>query len=178
MRRPSERGAPPSGESPNEHVARNVEEIARIEEVEGGLSDGLARGVTRLSGSMPYVWLHVVWFTLWVAINTGLLGIEPFDEFPFSLLTMIVSLEAIFLSVFVLMSENRQSAVADRRAKVDLQINLLSEQEITKLMQLVSEIHDQLLPHHEHDPDAEEMKKATRVEEIAQAIDETDGSSK
>ena len=161
-------------------VQRNVSKIEGIEQraVTNGLSESIAALVTRTSGSMPYVWLHVVWFSAWVTVNSGWTPIEPFDEFPFSLLTMIVSLEAIFLSVFVLMSENRQAMVADRRAKMDLQINLLSEQEITKLMKLVSEIHDQVLPDQDHDPETEKMKQETHVEAIAEAVNAADSSGR
>ena len=162
--------------SRHEIVQRNVDEIARIEQerTANGPSERAAGLVTRLSGSMRYVGLHIVWFTAWILVNSGAFGNEPFDKSPFPLLTMTVSLEAIFLSVFVLMSENRQAIVADRRAKVDLQLNMLSEQEITKLLQMVSEIHRQMLPDGDHDPEAEHMKKETRVEAIADAVEAAD----
>jgi uncharacterized membrane protein len=77
-----------------------------------------------------------MWFAVRILANVGWFGIEPFDPFPFGLLTTIVSLEAIFLSTFVLVSQNRQSAIADRRAQLDLQINLLAEYEVTRLLKL------------------------------------------
>ena len=75
--------------------------------------------------------VHVVWFVIWVTINSGLTFIKPFDPFPFTLLTTIVSLEAIFLTLFVLASENRLTQDAERRGQLDLQVNLLAEQEMT-----------------------------------------------
>ena len=89
----------------------------------------LADRITAFSGSMRFVYLHVIWFTCWIA-----LGVE---SYPYGLLTMIVSLEAIFLSTFVLISQNRMQAAADERADLDLQINLLSEHEVTRLIKLV-----------------------------------------
>ena len=84
------------------------------------------------------VYLHAVWFIVWITINLRWIpGVKPFDPFPFGLLTMIVSLEAIFLSTFVLVSQNRMTVLADKRADLDLQINLLSEYEVTRILTLV-----------------------------------------
>ena len=104
------------------------------------LTDYIADSITKWSGSMVFVYVHVVIFSVWIAANVGLLGAEKFDPYPFGLLTTIVSLEAIFLSTFVLLSQNRQAALADRRADLDLQIDLLSEREITRILQLVDAI--------------------------------------
>ena len=81
--------------------------------------------ITRFSGSMLFVGLHVVWFAVWIVANELLT--KPFDKFPFGLLTLIVSLEAIFLSTFVLISQNQQSAATDRRAEQDFQTDVYSE---------------------------------------------------
>jgi uncharacterized membrane protein len=118
---------------------------------------------------MVYVWLHVVWFSVWIIINLPALGIE-FDPYPFGLLTMIVSLEAIFLSTFVLISQNRQALHADKRAKLDLQVNVISEREITKLMELVSDIHEHLNGAHE-DAAVKQMREQTSVSDLADAVD-------
>ena len=81
---------------------------------------------------------HLAWFTGWLAINTGLVpAVAPFDPFPFPLLTMIVSLEAIFLALFVLISQNRLAHQADTRSHLDLQIDLLAEREMTAAIQLL-----------------------------------------
>ena len=162
-----------SAEHP-EHVATTVEEIVRLENRDHeamGLSDEIANRVTAFSGSMPYVWLHVAWFSTWILINVAAVVFEPFDRYPFGLLTMIVSLEAIFLSTFVLISQNRQAITADRRAKVDLQVNMIAEREITKLMQMVTDIHDHLGMDLPHDQELEDMKDSPPVEKLADAID-------
>jgi uncharacterized membrane protein len=105
----------------------------------------LADAITRFSGSMSFVWLHVTWFGLWIAVNMGAVpGYEGFDPFPFGLLTMIVSLEAIFLATFVLISQNRMQAAADRRAELDLHINLLAEREATLILTKLARIEEKL----------------------------------
>ncbi len=96
----------------------------------------MADAITSFSGSLPFVYFHIVWFGVWVAVNQGWLGLPAFDPYPFGLLTMIVSLEAIYLSTFVLISQNRMAEVTDQRADLDLQINLLAEYEITKVLKL------------------------------------------
>jgi uncharacterized membrane protein len=115
---------------------RSIEEHKRAAEESRNYQERIADIITRVSGSLAFVCAHVVWFAVWVLANIGLLGIPAFDPFPFGLLTTIVSLEAIFLSTFVLVSQNRQAAVSDRRAQLDLQINLLAEYEITRLLKL------------------------------------------
>src|SRR4051794_33138109 len=105
-------------------IERNICTIldARQKEEESkGLQERIADWITAFSGSMAFLYLHVAWFAVWMAINLGWLRVKPFDPFPFGLLTMIVSLEAIFLSTFVLISQNRMQAVADKRADLDLQ---------------------------------------------------------
>jgi uncharacterized membrane protein len=168
--RPAVNGA---GDQP-EHVADSIEEIVRLgtrDREEMGFSDHVASKITSFSGSMLYVWLHVAWFTIWILLNVAYFVFEPFDPYPFGLLTMVVSLEAIFLSTFVLITQNRQAVAADRRAKVDLQINLIAEREVTKLIKLVSHIHQHLGIEQQHDHELEEMKKPMHVEKMADAID-------
>lgn len=93
------------------------------------------------AGKGPVLVLHVVWFGVWVTINAGALrGIRPFDPFPFPFLTMTVSLEAIFLALFVLASQNRLARQADKRSHLDLQIDLLAEREMTAVLQLLQDI--------------------------------------
>jgi uncharacterized membrane protein len=90
--------------------------------------DRVADTITNFAGSLRFVYLHSVWFFVWVVFNIGLFGVAlKFDPFPFGLLTMIVSLEAIFLSTFVMVSQNRQAARADLRAKLDFETNLRAE---------------------------------------------------
>ncbi len=169
------------GDMPNavpSHVARNVEEIVQLEgrdRLEMGPSDHFADLVTRFSGSMLFVWLHVAWFGAWIVLN--LAGVLTFDDFPFGSLTMVVSLEAIFLSTFVLISQNRQALQSDRRAKVDLQVNMISEQEITKLVTLVAEMHKFLGLRDKADPELEQMQQDTHVGHLADAVDEAEAGT-
>src|SRR5262244_1129529 len=119
-------------------------ELRRDEEQRKSSQDRAADILTAFSGNMIFVYLHVLWFTFWIVANLGWLPIKPFDPFPFGLLTLIVSLEAIFLSTFVLISQNRAGEVADKRADLDLQIDLLAEHKITHLVTLVAVIADRL----------------------------------
>jgi uncharacterized membrane protein len=87
-----------------------------------------ADAITTVAGSMRFVYIHIIWFGLWIAVNVGLAGFNhEFDKFPFGLLTMIVSLEAIFLSTFVMISQNRQAARNDIRSQLDFENNIRSE---------------------------------------------------
>jgi uncharacterized membrane protein len=115
-------------------------ELRREEQRSKSLQDRAADSLTAFSGNMIFVYLHVIWFAFWIAVNLGWLSIKPFDPFPFGLLTLIVSLEAIFLSTFVLISQNRSGEVADKRADLDLQIDLLAEHKITHLITIVAAI--------------------------------------
>jgi len=163
-----------NGEHP-EHVSETIEEIVHLENRDRlymGLSDKLASKITAFSGSMLYVWLHVAWFGIWIVLNISLLVFAPFDPYPFGLLTMIVSLEAIFLSTFVLITQNRQAITADRRAKVDLQVNMIAEREITKLIEMVKHLHEHVgVGTPDHDSELEEMQEPTHVTKLADAID-------
>jgi uncharacterized membrane protein len=90
--------------------------------------DRAADAITSFAGSLQFVYIHSVWFGIWIVLNIGLIGSAAiFDKFPFGLLTMIVSLEAIFLSTFVMVSQNRQAARADIRSQLDFETNLRSE---------------------------------------------------
>jgi uncharacterized membrane protein len=166
-----------TGDHP-EHVAESIEEIVTLENrdrAQMGFSDKVASKITAFSGSMLYVWLHVAWFSIWVIANISLLVFRPFDPYPFGLLTMIVSLEAIFLSTFVLITQNRQAIAADRRSKVDLQVNMIAEREVTKLIEMVKHLHEHLgIDDPDHDQQLAEMQKPTHVTKIADSIDEAE----
>lgn len=109
-------------------VASRVRNENRIIRGLKDAEDIVADKITTFAGSMKFVYLHTGWFAVWVMINLGILGVSlKFDKFPFGLLTMIVSLEAIFLSTFVMISQNRQAARADVRSEIDFENNLRSE---------------------------------------------------
>ena len=92
------------------------------------VQDRVTDAITDFAGSLRFVWIHVGWFAVWLLLNLGVFGDGVvFDEFPFGLLTLIVSLEAIFLSTFVMITQNRQAARADVRSELDFETNLRSE---------------------------------------------------
>ena len=106
-----------------------------------GAADRVADTFAAFSGSMTFVLLHIFIYSAWILINLRLIPLIPaFDPYPFMLLSMVVSLEAIFLSAFVLMKQNRMSKRADSRAHLDLQINLLAEKEMTMVLQMLQHI--------------------------------------
>lgn len=133
----------------------------------------LADAITDFSGRMYFVYFHILWFGIWILINLGFFGIEPFDPYPFGLLTMIVSLEAIFLSTFVLISQNRFSAEADRRADLDLQIGLLAEHELTRVLKMLDEIQDKLGIENNDDRELQDLEKNVHPEDVLAEIDRT-----
>lgn len=128
-------------------IERNIRTIIHLRTKaarERGLQDRIADAITSFSGRMIFVYVHVIWFGAWILLNTGWFGLRAFDPFPYGLLTMIVSLEAIFLSTFVLISQNRISEETERRADLDLHIGLLTEHELTRVLQMLDAIQDKL----------------------------------
>jgi uncharacterized membrane protein len=154
----------------------DVAELSKREERDAVTSERVAHRITLFSGSMPFVWLHVAWFAAWIVFNAGLLGITPFDEFPFVFLTMIVSLEAIFLSTFVLITQNRQSRESDRRAKIDLEINMIAEREITEALKALRSIQDHLGIEPDAGRELDEMQEKTRIGDLAERTDVAEGA--
>ena len=130
-------------------AAQHAEQRSRIERV--------ADALTRVAASTPFLVFHVIWFVAWVLANTGVFGMPAFDPFPFGLLTLIVSLEAIFLSIFVLMAQSRESAVAELREEVSLEVILRMEEEVTKTLQLVAGLYTRLGHQVSDDPELREM---------------------
>jgi uncharacterized membrane protein len=134
--------------SPSASVAdESIRAVARLQAQAQGrrtLAQRLGDWITVCAARESSVAFHVVWFALWVVINSGHGFFRPFDPFPFTLLTTIVSLEAIFLTLFVLASENRLTQEADRRGQLDLQVNLLAEQEMTMVLRMLKEVCEHL----------------------------------
>jgi uncharacterized membrane protein len=106
--------------------------------------ESLADGLNDLAASTPFLLIHVAWFLVWIPWNLGMFRLKPFDPFPFGLLTMIVSLEAIFLTIFVLMSQKRESKIAELREELMLQVSLRMEEEVTKTLQLVAGLYTRM----------------------------------
>ncbi len=165
--------AQPAPQAVEELTARNVKAVVEMERAAHAkqtTADRIADAITRFCGSMTFVWVHVFWFTAWIAANTMLLA-KPIDPYPFSFLTLVVSLEAIFLSTFIMISENRQGRIDERRSHLDLQINLLAEQESTKTLQLLEKIARKVGVDPSGDPEVSVLEEATEPERLAQQID-------
>lgn len=133
--------------------------------------DKFADGITHFFGSVPCIFLHALTFSTWIFINVGAVpGVVPFDPFPFSFLTLVVSLEAIFLSTFVLMNQNRQSITDDLRQEVDLNVNLVAEEEITKILKLIVRLYRHMGISSDNDPELHHMMQPLRSEDIEREL--------
>jgi len=146
----------------------NIRAVARLQEKAARQRTALqcaADRIVAIAGRESTVAIHAICFAIWIALNTGIAGIRPFDPFPFVFLTMIVSLEAIFLTLFVLATQNRMTVDADRRAHLDLQVNLLSEQEMTLVLQMLREVCEHLGLH--------ETTRSEKFMELARRTDVT-----
>lgn len=155
---------------------KNIQTIAKLEEEELLKRSAVERVGDRLvtmAGSPGFALFHVAWFCLWIALNRGLIPRVPvFDPYPFNLLTMAVSLEAIFVTIAVLNSQNRMVRLSDRRAQLDLQINMLAEQESTAALLLLQRIAERLgVPLGE--PEPAELAEKTNVEDLVEKLDQT-----
>lgn len=122
---------------------------------------------------MLFLMFNVMWFAVWIIVNLGFIpGIEPFDPFPFGLLTMVVSLEAIMLAIAVLISQNRAAKIDDLREEVDLQVNITAERELTKIMEMMLLLLKERGIEIAEDPELKRMLKPTDVEELEEIIEE------
>jgi uncharacterized membrane protein len=134
------------------------------------VQDRLADAITTFSGRMVFAYVHIVWFGVWILLNTGRVGVHAFDPFPYGLLTMVVSLEAIFLSTFVLISQNRLSAETEHRADLDLHIGLLTEHELTRVLQMLDAIQDKLGIDNHENSDLADLEMETKPEDVLAEI--------
>ncbi len=133
--------------------------------------DRFADFLTRFFGTAWFLVLNIFVFVLWIFINLGEgIGGRPFDQFPFNLLTMVVSLEAIVLSIIVLMSQNRASHIADIREEMDFEVNVQAEREITKVLNLLDNIQHQLGVAHIDDPELKRMKQRLDIKRIEREV--------
>jgi uncharacterized membrane protein len=150
-------------------VERNIQALLQRKQKQDRakrLPERIADAVTKFAGSMTFVFIHLVAYGLWIVVNLGLVpGIEPFDP-TFVVLAMEASVEAIFLSTFVLISQNRMAAAADERADLDLQVSLLSEHEVTRLVSLVAQIAQKMGIEDAHDPELHELARDVAPEKV------------
>ncbi|MBQ0821472.1 DUF1003 domain-containing protein [Microvirga sp. HBU67558] len=189
--RPDYRTAPPHRDSPSAPptepnvlasvLERNIDALRdkrHEEERKAGLQERIAETITRFTGSMAFVYVHLILVAGWVAANLGLIpGVPAFDP-TFVILATFASVEAIFLSTFVLISQNRAAAEADRRSQLDLQTNLLSEHEITRLLTLTRAIAEHLGISEARDPTLRELERHVAPEKVLDRLtEEEDGRS-
>lgn len=132
--------------------------------------ESLAEVLNTFASSTAFLVLHAAWFTIWILWNTGSLGFRTFDPYPFGLLTMVVSLEAIVLSIFVLMAQKRESAIAELREEMSLQVALRLEEEVTKTLQLVAGLYTRLGHKVADDPELHEMLQPLNIEGIEREL--------
>ena len=154
-------------------VERNIKALLkRKQEEDRGrkAEDKVADAITRFAGSMPYVYIHIAIYGTWAIWNLGWLGIAPFDP-TFVVLAMIASVEAIFLSTFVLISQNRMAAQADKRAELDLQVSLLAEHEVTQLIKLVRAMARKMEVQESQDPEIDELAKNVAPEKVMDTME-------
>lgn len=154
-------------------LARNIkalEERRRQEAARATREERFAGAITRFTGSMAFVYLHLALFSGWIAINIGLVpGVPRFDE-SLVMLAMIASVEAIFLSTFVLISQNRMAAEASGRAELDLQISLLTEHELTHMAKLLAEVAERVGVARARDPELQDVTALIAPEAVIDAI--------
>ena len=154
-------------------IERNIRTIIHLRTKaahERGLQSRIADAITSFSGRMIFAYVHILWFGLWILLNTGRLGVRVFDPFPYGLLTMVVSLEATFLSTFVLISQNRLSEESERRADLDLHIGLLTEHELTRVLQMLDVIQDKLGIVDHANSDLADLEMETKPEDVLAEI--------
>jgi uncharacterized membrane protein len=163
-----------SARATSESARKNIETIVRLEEAavqQRSLGERVSDAVTRVIGSMTFVVFHLILFGVWFGVNLGWTPLRPFDPFPFGILTLIVSAEGVLLAIFVLVSQNRMSRQANQRAHLNLQINLLAEQETTKLLQKVQGILDHLgVEQTVPDQVAQHLSQETHVETLVSEL--------
>jgi uncharacterized membrane protein len=155
-------------------VERNIRTIIqlRLQAARArSVQDRIADAITAFSGRMAFVYVHVVWFGLWILLNTGRIGVRPFDPFPYGLLTMVVSLEAIFLATFVLISQNRLSEEAEHRADLALHIGLLTEHELTRVLQMLDAIQDKMAIENHENSELADLEMETKPEDVLAEIE-------
>ena len=160
--------------SVEEMTEQNVQTIVQLEETakaNRNKTDQMADIIAQFCGSFTFVWVHLIWFAAWIIVN-GLPGVAHFDPYPFTFLTLVVSLEAIFLSTFILISQNHETRLSERRNQLDLQINLLTEQENTKMLKILERIADKVGASTQDDPSLQVLEQSTRPEKLVEQIEE------
>lgn len=142
------------------------------------LSERVADFMASWFGSVSFLWFNAAAFAFWVAWNAGWIpDLHPIDPFPFVFLTMVVSLEAIFLSIFVLMSQKRESRISELREEIDIQVNMIAEQEITKVIHILTYLMKHLNVPYEKDPELKRMMHPLNLDEVRDELERQLGSN-
>ncbi len=161
-------------------VDRNIRALLhrrRQEEERRSVQDRMADTITAFTGSMPFVYLHLGVFGIWIVVNLGWIpGVPRFDP-SFVILAMAASVEAIFLSTFVLITQNRMAALADKRADLDLQISLLAEHEVTHVLTLVRSIAERMGIEESRNPELNELAQDVEPEKVLDRLEGTGGEA-
>ena len=167
-------GAPrPRSSAHGDRPGRNVLEVAAMERATRAQQSRGQRLVCRVaawSGSIGFLWLQLLAIATWIAFNSWP-GLQHVDPFPYVLLTLVLSIEAIFLSIFILISQNEETRLTERRSALDLQLDLLSEQESTRALRMLRQIGEKLDVRFEADPQIKELERATHPDALAEQID-------
>jgi uncharacterized membrane protein len=166
----SEPGQPSEMSGVMQRNIRTLLERRRSEEKRKKTELKLADAITRFTGSMRFVYIHLVLFGGWIVANLPWMPWPKFDP-TYVILAMFASVEAIFLSTFVLISQNRMQEQADRRADLDLQISLLAEHEVTRLITLVKAIAEKMQVEASHDPQLRELQQDVAPERVLDALE-------
>jgi uncharacterized membrane protein len=156
-------------------IQKNINSVAQLEQEfaqRRSFLDRVSDGISTFAGSLQFILAHVIIFALWIVLNTPwVLGPYSFDPYPYIFMNFVLAVEAVFLGTFVLMSQNRQNRQDEQRARLNMQIGLLAEQETTKTLQMLQRICDHLgLKDVSKDKELQQMIETTHVEEVAREL--------
>lgn len=164
-----------------EVLDRNIQtllEARKQQKRERTFEERLAETIGTFAGSVPFIYLHLLIYGGWLFLNSGAItAVKPWDPFPFVMLAMIASVEAIFLSTFVLINQNRMAALNEQRADLDLQVTLLTEHELTRLIHLTDAISRKVGAHHDSPSDLDEIKRDIPPELVIERMEALENQS-
>jgi len=157
-------------------IDRNIAALIKRREEEKSATntqDRIADAISAFAGSMKFVYIHVAIYGTWIVVNLPFVPLPKFDP-SYVVLAMVASVEAIFISTFVMISQNRMALIADQRADLDLQISLLAEHEITRLVALVTEVAKRMEVPAAGDPELRELARDVAPEHVLDRMEETE----